>query len=186
MPTALDACALYLIAHGLNGALTVWYKNYCGYFRPNFFAGCGWNATLHACSHEWLQGRHSFPSGHSSTSATTAIVVTLYMLRTLESWPAQASGQTSTWARRALAVCVPVPAAVAGWVAASRVHDNWHFPADVAAGSALGAACGALIFALMAPLSLAGKDGEVQSALLRAAQRAATHGDGQQSSVVIM
>ena len=43
---------------------------------------------------------------------------------------------------------VAVPAAVATWVAATRVHDNVHHPADVACGSFLGVTCAALVFAL--------------------------------------
>ena len=43
---------------------------------------------------------------------------------------------------------MPVPAAVATWVAATRVHDNAHHPADVACGSFLGVTCAALVFAL--------------------------------------
>ena len=46
---------------------------------------------------------------------------------------------------------VPLPGAVAAWVAASRVHDDWHSATDVVAGLALGAACGCLVFVLMDP-----------------------------------
>ena len=147
LPSAFDAGAVYLGAQALSGCLTAWYKTYCGYLRPNYLEGCGWNATTHACAHEWPEGRLSFPSGHSSSSAAGASVLTLYLLRRLS----DAASQRSPWKRRALALAVPLPGAIAGWVAASRVHDNWHFPADVAAGAALGAACGALVFSVSAP-----------------------------------
>jgi membrane-associated phospholipid phosphatase len=44
-------------------------------------------------------------------------------------------------ARRALALAAAWagPLALAAWVAASRLVDNWHHPSDVLAGSAIGA-----------------------------------------------
>ena len=145
LPEAIDAAAVYLLAQALSGGLTLTAKNYCGYFRPNYFEGCGWNATAHACTRAYIEGRHSFPSGHSSSSATGATVLSLYLLRRLAQQPRVAQ----SWLRRAAArLLVPAPGAVAVWVAATRVHDNWHSPADVCAGSALGAVSGALVFKL--------------------------------------
>ena len=100
LPSAFDAGAVYLGAQALSGCLTAWYKTYCGYLRPNYLEGCGWNATTHACAHEWPEGRLSFPSGHSSSSAAGATVLTLYLLRRLS----DAASQRSPWKRRALAL----------------------------------------------------------------------------------
>ena len=143
---ALDAASTYLFAFALTAITTVWAKNFCGFYRPNFFEGCGWNATTLECEHEYIDGRHSFPSGHASFSAVAAAVVTLYALQALEAAAARGGGHSLR--TRALAVAVPVPAAVATWVAATRVHDNVHHPADVACGSFLGVTCAALVFAL--------------------------------------
>ena len=152
IPAALDAAATYAVGQALNGILTGGIKEYCGYFRPNYFAGCGWNATAMSCAIDFKEGRHSFPSGHSSSSACGAIVLTLFLLRACERLEGDEgkAGMMRWLLRYGLSIVVPVPMAVAGWIAASRVHDNWHFPADVAAGSALGAACGALAVALVA------------------------------------
>ncbi|GHF71682.1 hypothetical protein GCM10010218_61130 [Streptomyces mashuensis] len=70
--------------------------------------------------HDGVDGRPdspSFPSGHTAAAAafTTAVALT---------WP------------RAGALCA-VPAAL---VAAERVHSGAHYPSDVAAGAAVGAA----------------------------------------------
>ena len=45
---------------------------------------------------------------------------------------------------RYLAIISPILMAL--WCAASRVHDYWHHPADVLAGSAIGLACSAITF----------------------------------------
>lgn len=141
----VDACAVYLAAQGVSGSVVQWLKNYCGYLRPNFLGGCAYNATVHACAVPFSDGRHSFPSGHTSSSATAATVLTLYLLRGLVAQPAKTG--YGVWLQRACAAAVPLPGVIAAWVGASRVRDNWHFPADVAAGGAIGAATGALAFA---------------------------------------
>lgn len=155
LPAALDASAVYAAAQALSGALTILYKRYCGFLRPNYLAGCGWSPSEQRCTQEYLEGRVSFPSGHSSSSAAGATVLTLFVLRLLDRWASQARGAGTTWAERVLRCAAPLPAAVAGWVAASRVHDHWHHPADVAAGAALGATCAALVFRLAASPAIA-------------------------------
>ena len=146
---ALDAAKVYLFALALTSLLTVWFKNYCGFFRPNYFPCCGWDDVTHGCSRDWLEGRHSFPSGHSSSSMSGATVLTLYLLRKLEGWR-KASSAKSPWMPQALQCATVIPGVVASWVAASRVHDNWHHPADIITGATLGAAIAALIFRLLA------------------------------------
>jgi membrane-associated phospholipid phosphatase len=141
LPAALDAASVFALGQTLNGMLTAWFKRYCGYFRPNYLDGCGWSSTAGECTRQFLEGRHSFPSGHASSSACAATLLTLTLLSRLRD-----SG--AGWEDVALRLLAPLPLAVAGWVAASRVHDNWHHPADVAFGSALGAACAALICTL--------------------------------------
>ena len=155
LPAALDAAAVYAATQALSGALTIFYKRYCGFLRPNYLTGCGWSPEEQRCTQEYLEGRVSFPSGHSSSSAAGATVLTLYVLRVLDRWASQSRGAETTWAERVLRCAAPLPAAVAGWVAASRVHDHWHHPADVAAGAALGAACAALVFRLAAAPAIA-------------------------------
>ena len=62
---------------------------------------------------------HSFPSGHSASSFAAATALSIY-------YPKAA----------------PLAFAVAGGVAASRVHLGVHFPSDVAVGAAIGIGIG--------------------------------------------
>ena len=151
LPLAMDAAAVYVLTQALNELLTNGFKRYCGYFRPNFFGGCGWNATEHSCTRPFPQGRHSFPSGHSSSSAAAAMVLTWHLLRKLRR---VCTTRADAWALiMGLGCLTPLPAVVAGWIATSRVHDNWHSPADITAGASLGSACGFLVCTLSAALT---------------------------------
>merc|ERR1712216_442373 len=63
-------------------------RSYFGSLRPNFFAGCGWNNTLGACTTGWKgehddleEGRRSFPSGHTASAYSTLFLLSLCLLR---------------------------------------------------------------------------------------------------------
>eukprot|EP00967_Tisochrysis_lutea_P028133 scaffold32710_cov33-Tisochrysis_lutea.AAC.1 len=70
-----------LLGSGLAHFLTECLKKYCGYLRPNFYAACQFDDTVKACVDEVLDLRHSFPSGHSSSSMVAGVLVCLYLLR---------------------------------------------------------------------------------------------------------
>ena len=99
------------------------------------------------------------------------LLLTLYALRLLRTHPADtpsAAGTPAAAAAAAAAAAGPrregwrhlvglfayrlltplalVPACFAVWVGASRVHDNWHHPSDVATGLLLGGSCAAIAF----------------------------------------
>ena len=123
-----------------------------------------------------LDARHSFPSEHSSLAMCAGLFVTLYALRLLRAHPAgtpaaadaaaAAAAEPAVAAAAASAVPRPegwcrlvglfayrlltplalAPACFAVWVGASRVHDNWHHPSDVATGLLLGGSCAAIAF----------------------------------------
>ncbi len=131
----------------LTSLLTDFIKQYCGYFRPNFYGGCGWVEEKHACAHENLEGRLSFPSGHSSMSACAAFVVALYARRLARALAA-AGGRRATAASVATYAVAGAALALHVFIAASRVHDNWHHPADVVGGAVLGAGCAACVYRL--------------------------------------
>ncbi len=138
-------CCALLLAQLLTDAI----KSYCGVLRPNFYAGCGWTEA-EGCRLDHPTFRHSFPSGHSSTSACSAHALALYLLALPaaaaddDARPPRAGWLESTELARPAAALASW--AVALWVAASRVVDCWHSEVDVTAGVALGAACAAFSF----------------------------------------
>jgi len=70
-----------LIGSSLTRFVTECGKNYAGFLRPNFYSGCGFNDTLRACTQAYDDGRHSFPSGHMSSSMAVAVLFCIYLLR---------------------------------------------------------------------------------------------------------
>lgn len=137
----LRAVAVWLTATAADEFFTDFGKHYVAALRPNFYDGCNWSDVLHMCTVPKQDERHfrnSFPSGHSSHSACFAMLVTLHLL-----WHADAA-PAAPCRRRVLLVLSLVPAPFALFVAVSRVHDNWHHPADVVAGLGLGSLCAAL------------------------------------------
>ena len=140
------AVATWLQATALTELLTSLGKHYMGVLRPNFYAGCGWSDETMACAPgPHIKFRKSFPSGHSAHSACFAALVTLHLLRHAD----LAYGKGAHKRMRALLWLALLPAPMALFVAASRVHDNWHHPADVVAGSLLGTGCAALTHVLL-------------------------------------
>lgn len=149
----LASMTTWLSAMALTDLLTTIGKNFCGYLRPNYYGGCGFNETARACVHEFADGRHSFPSGHSSFSACAAVLLALSSMRAVDRLRQQGREGCSAHALRGLAVS---SFCVAFYIAMSRVYDNYHFPADVITGSCLGYAVGAVGLRLGLPLQSAG------------------------------
>mmetsp|Transcript_71141 Transcript_71141/g.118238 ORF Transcript_71141/g.118238 Transcript_71141/m.118238 type:complete len:277 (+) Transcript_71141:60-890(+) len=139
----LRSAAMGLQATVLTELLTSCAKNYTGFLRPNFYAGCGWSDDSMTCetsTQAQLVFRQSFPSGHSAHSACIAALVTLHLLRCAS---LSVDGRAPT-AVRLYQLAAHVPGAIAFAIAASRVKDNWHHPADVVAGFGVGTACAML------------------------------------------
>jgi len=138
---ALTAVAMGLRATALTEVVLAAAKNYASVPRPNFYAGCEWSDALHACTAEserQMVFSQSFPSGHAAHAASVATLLTLRLL-----WHAERAVAESVHCNLlTLAAHLPGPIAVA--IAASRVHDRWHHPADVVAGLGLGTAVAAL------------------------------------------
>lgn len=109
--------------------------------RPNFYHGCAFDDEVRACTRPSSAFRLSFPSGHSSHSSCWATLLTRHLL-----WLADAAlAARALTRRRVLLLLACTPAPVALFVAASRVHDSWHHPADVCAGVLLGALCASMV-----------------------------------------
>jgi len=125
-------------------------KLYCGYWRPWFLNECAFNATIGECTaSDYDHAFRSFPSGHASTSVASMLHVTLRLLGATRvggiSWRRQVGKQSQAWASvdlgGTLTMLCLLPTLFGIWVAASRVHDNAHHPADVVGGSLIGGAC---------------------------------------------
>lgn len=181
----------YRVAFGLAGFIAVWEawlftagltelgKNWVSEPRPDFLARCFGNGTAHygpdgqvVCADGGKmpkEGRVSFPSGHSSLSISVGIFASCYMIWTVYSrdiacwfrvgriW----RSKFRRWLAQFFFIVCLLPVFGSFAIAASRVVDHMHSPADVAAGALLGLVIGGLVFArfvLEAPLSPAPHD----------------------------
>lgn len=114
-------------------------KNYVGYPRPYFaracagperFARLAGEALTPAggaarCARDSFEQARSFPSGHAALAVCVACYMQLCLMR-------------ASRGRSIAALTGYVPFALALFVAASRVVDNAHHPADIVAGTVLG------------------------------------------------
>lgn len=167
---------------GLSEGITQLCKLFIQRRRPNFYQLCGWDDASRTCtaSLDRIHEAHfSFPSGHSSLSASSmtvvmwicgAMVLGTTALSTVTTNAATASSVAS--ARRGtrrptigslfrpsalerlqfqmLAVVV-LPMSWTIFVGASRIRDYWHHPSDVVAGLLLGFVCGTIAYHLWFP-----------------------------------
>lgn len=159
---------VYSLAHGLNDIVTETIKVFCGYLRPSFYQLCEPDDNYAYCTGSDAEdSRKSFPSGHASASFCGLTLLALFLhqqfgirsIRKVQQTVIHA-GQGNRVARcqtaytkppllyRAISVVALLPMTVALFVASSRVHDNKHFPADVTAGSVLGASIAVYVNAL--------------------------------------
>ncbi|KAI0940948.1 hypothetical protein AcV7_003182 [Taiwanofungus camphoratus] len=119
-------------------------KNRVGRLRPDFLSRCEWDKTLKACTGDIetvLDGRRSFPSGHSSTAFAGMSFLSLWIAGMTGAWcigqPAPArSFLASKLGRLTISI---MPLVFATWVAVSRIEDNRHHKEDVIVGGLIGA-----------------------------------------------
>jgi len=146
----LATAATWITAMTLTDMITNLAKNFCGYLRPNFFGGCGWDEATRTCARDFPDGRHSFPSGHSSFSACSAVLISLSAQRASDRLRLAGGGEDAgTLTLRLLA---SLSYCMAFFVAFSRVYDNWHFPADIVTGACLGYGIGVVVMQMGVPL----------------------------------
>jgi len=119
-------------------------KRYCGYWRPYFFDECHYDAG--GCTKKDGDIYRSFPSGHASTSAVTLVHTSLCLLGAARCGRPQPRlrGKVDV-GNLTLLLCLG-PAFLALWIAATRVKENDHWPADVVAGTAIGATFAATFY----------------------------------------
>jgi membrane-associated phospholipid phosphatase len=136
-------------------------KNYVGRLRPFFFEKCDFDEEDATCRLPQAQQdllRQSFPSGHASLGTCAMLFTTLYLLGKVGS-PASPGklvlqlpwGLQPLRLAPAAALMATLPLWLSSWIMCSRVHDNWHHPADVATGAVLGGVVATLWYALGYP-----------------------------------
>lgn len=154
-----SAMCTLLFAIGLSEFAVQFLKLYIGRLRPNFYAVCGFDVETLACTSSedyQREGRMSFPSGHSSLSFTSMMVLTLYFLGRLgySNWHSangDSRGPCGSGLGKVLYMACLSPLVLASWIAASRIVDNWHHPSDVIAGTLFGIICALISYHLWYP-----------------------------------
>ncbi|OJT06736.1 Lipid phosphate phosphatase 2, partial [Trametes pubescens] len=140
---------------GLTYLLTEFLKNRVGRLRPDFLDRCKWNKELKACTGKLdsiLDGRRSFPSGHSSIAFAGMMFLSLWIAGATGAWrltePVPSGFHRSKFGRVFLSL---VPLVFATWVAVSRVEDYRHHKEDVIVGSLLGSTCATICYLIYFP-----------------------------------
>ncbi|KAK7686155.1 hypothetical protein QCA50_010375 [Cerrena zonata] len=136
------ALGLYT-ARAFTALVTEVLKNRVGRLRPDFLVRCKWKEELQACSgslDKVLDGRRSFPSGHSSTAFSGMTFLSLWLAGVTCAWCfSEAMPSRSLLSSRIARTCLTLfPMAFATWVAVSRVEDYRHHKEDVIVGSLIG------------------------------------------------
>ncbi|KAF8906256.1 lipid phosphate phosphatase 1 [Gymnopilus junonius] len=149
--------SLLVVHHGALGLCTSRYEaDRSGRLRPDFLARCKWDKVLEKCTgfaQIVLDGRKSFPSGHSSTAFSGMLFLSFWI-----------AGQTAAWAfdvpkspkrlrsSRMLAFCAALlPISWAFHVALTRIQDYRHHTEDVIVGSLLGCVCATIAYLIFWP-----------------------------------
>ncbi|KAH9072094.1 lipid phosphate phosphatase 1 [Lactarius deliciosus] len=114
-------------------------KNRVGRLRPDFLARCQWDASQHICTGKFddiIDGRKSFPSGHSSTAFVGMTFTALFL-----------AGKTA-------ALCFdvsPFPGTFLNSRLARLALDYRHHKEDVIVGSVIGILSGTICYLLYWP-----------------------------------
>ena len=134
----------FFVTVGISWLLTDCIKIYAGQLRPNFYKMCEFDKDTLQCEsdnkHLIRESRRSFPSGHASLAFSSMTALSLYFLgkvgiqRTVHL-------KRITLAKRLLYLASFLPILLAVYISTSRVHDFWHHPADIVAGSMIGIGC---------------------------------------------
>ncbi|CAL1714235.1 unnamed protein product [Somion occarium] len=149
------ALGLY-VSRAFTALTTEALKNRVGRLRPDFLSRCKWSEELHACRGKLdkvLDGRRSFPSGHSSTAFSGMIFLFLWLAGVTGAWCFSRSiPSRSLLGSRIARVCFTLlPIAFATWVAISRVEDYRHHKEDVIVGSLIGIGTATMAYLIYFP-----------------------------------
>lgn len=126
----------------LNSVVTNFLKNRIGRLRPDFLARCQFDAIRNACTGDEdsiIEGRRSFPSGHSSSAFSGMFFLSLLLAGQTAAWcfnaPNRPRWAHSRWVRLFVSLA---PLVWGVHVALTRVEDYRHHKEDVVAGSLIG------------------------------------------------
>lgn len=147
----LHSAALGLLMSGTIMIFAVTcYKTFAGRYRPNYFA-------LVAAGKDELDGRRSFPSGHSATSFAGLFYLSLWLAGKLRLFHPNRSGET--WK---VLLCF-VPTFCAFFIAITRTRDYYHNFSDIIAGSDIGIIAALIGYFCVYPSLLSKKAGSPKS-----------------------
>ncbi|KAI0333862.1 lipid phosphate phosphatase 1 [Cubamyces sp. BRFM 1775] len=131
-------------------------KNRVGRLRPDFLDRCKWDKELKACTGKLdsvLDGRRSFPSGHSSTAFAGMMFLSLWIAGVTGAWRLTETVPGGSFLRSKIArlLLSLIPLAFATWVAISRLEDYRHHKEDVIVGSLIGAVSATICYLIYWP-----------------------------------
>ncbi|KAH9995388.1 lipid phosphate phosphatase 1 [Russula compacta] len=131
-------------------------KNRVGRLRPDFLSRCQWDASQHVCTgdiDQILDGRQSFPSGHSSTAFAAMSFITLFLAGKTAALCFGITPPSRGFFRSRLArLCLVLfPLVFAIWVAITRIEDYRHHKEDVIVGGLIGILSGTTCYLLYWP-----------------------------------
>ncbi|KAJ7623136.1 lipid phosphate phosphatase 1 [Roridomyces roridus] len=149
-----------LAGRGMARLFTNVLKARVGRLRPDFLARCKWNEIAQKCTGKAatvLDGRKSFPSGHSSAAFAGMAFLSFWLAGQTAGWcfqvPVPAASIRSSRLARLSVTLMPLCWAV--YVAVTRLEDYRHHKEDVLAGAAIGIVCAAVYLAFWpSPLSV--------------------------------
>ncbi|EJD08574.1 lipid phosphate phosphatase 1 [Fomitiporia mediterranea MF3/22] len=139
------------VSRSLSHVITEFLKNRVGRLRPDFLTRCKWGEAVNHCTGKFndiLDGRKSFPSGHSSTAFATMTFLFLWLSAHTVAWTFSAAlPPRNPWivtSRMGRVFITLLPLIFATWVALSRLEDYRHHKEDVIVGGLIGILCGAV------------------------------------------
>ncbi|TFK39833.1 lipid phosphate phosphatase 1 [Crucibulum laeve] len=143
-------------SRGLARLITEFVKHRVGRLRPDFLARCKWSKALGECTgkiDKILDGRKSFPSGHSSTAFSGMVVLSLWLAGQTAAWCFHAPKSAASWrsSRMGAFALTLLPLFWATYVALTRVEDYRHHKEDVIVGSLIGILTASICYLIFWP-----------------------------------
>ncbi|KAF7308881.1 Lipid phosphate phosphatase 1 [Mycena kentingensis (nom. inval.)] len=140
-----------LSGRGMTRLFTNILKNKVGRLRPDFLARCKWDTEKLKCTgkaKDILDGRRSFPSGHSSAVFAGMTFLAFYIAGQTAAWCFHAPLPTASLRSSRLArFCVTLlPIWWAVYVGVTRVEDYRHHKEDVIVGGLMGIVCATISY----------------------------------------